>query len=61
MKKFIYILSFLLFTVLFSSCGTVQSVKNLDSEVAGYNLKDKKEQMHRKILNKKSKSIIAVP
>ncbi|MCZ4319259.1 hypothetical protein O4H26_09665 [Aequorivita viscosa] len=60
MSNGFYIVILLIFTVLFSSCATTTAVK-ADEEVAGYNLKSKKEQMHSKILPKKNKSIIATP
>ena len=44
MKQVLYIVCFLVFTVLFSSCASTNAAKN-DGGVAGYNLKSKKEQM----------------
>jgi len=59
MKQFFIIVIFLAFTVLFSSCSTTQTVNK--NEVAGYNLKSKKEQMQNKILHKKNKTLLAMP
>ncbi len=61
MKKFFSLLAILVFTVSFTSCATVQSVKKMDNEVAGYNLNCKKDQMHNKILNNKNKTLLATP
>jgi hypothetical protein len=61
MKQFLYIVCFLVFTVLFSSCASTTSVKKDGEEVAGYNLRSKKEQMHNKILYTKNKSLLATP
>ncbi|MDC8001873.1 hypothetical protein POV26_12565 [Aequorivita todarodis] len=61
MKQIFFIACFLVFTVLFASCSTTQAVKKTDNEVAGYNLKSKKEQMHNKILHSKNKSLLATP
>ncbi|KJJ39823.1 hypothetical protein [Aequorivita vladivostokensis] len=60
MKQVLYIVCFLVFTFLFSSCASTNAAKN-DGEVAGYNLKSKKEQMHNKILYNKNKSLLAIP
>ncbi|HCY82685.1 MAG: hypothetical protein CL527_02395 [Aequorivita sp.] len=60
MKQVLYIVCFLVFTVLFSSCASTNAAKN-DGGVAGYNLKSKKEQMHNKILYNKNKSLLATP
>ncbi|MBT0607671.1 hypothetical protein [Aequorivita echinoideorum] len=61
MKKFIYIISFLVFTASFCSCSATQQVKNSDNQVAGYNLKSKREKMEQKILNNKNKILLATP
>lgn len=61
MKKVVFILAAFIFTATFSSCVTSQKIKNSDAEVAGYTLKNKKELMEQKILNKKSKTVIATP
>lgn len=60
MIKFFYIVCFLVFTVLFSSCASTTAIKK-DAEVAGYNLKSKKEQMQNKILHNKNKVLLATP
>jgi len=61
MKKVIFIIAALAFTVSFTSCGTLNSIQNQDTEVAGYTLKNKMEVVAQKILNKKSKTVIAIP
>lgn len=61
MKKTIFILAAVIFTATFTSCGTTQNIKNLDAEVAGYTLKNKKELMEQKILNKNSKTVLTIP
>jgi len=61
MKQIFLIVCFLAFTVLFSSCSTTQAVNKKENEVAGYNLKSKKEQMQHKILNNKNKTLLATP
>ena len=61
MKKIIFIVAALVFTMSFTSCGTVSSIQNQDTEVAGYTLKNKMEVVEQKILNKKSKTVIAIP
>jgi high-affinity K+ transport system ATPase subunit B len=59
MKQVFFIVCFLAFTVLFTSCATTNSAK--ENEVAGYNLKSKKEQMQNKILHNKNKILLATP
>jgi predicted metal-binding protein len=44
-----------------TSCGTALSVKKDNTEVAGYTLKNKKEQFQQKILHKKVKTVIVQP
>ncbi|TXD71769.1 hypothetical protein [Aequorivita antarctica] len=61
MKQFFFIVCFLAFTVLFTSCATTQSANKKENEVAGYNLKSKKEQMQQKILHNKNKTLVACP
>ncbi|MCB0457497.1 MAG: hypothetical protein R2776_00665 [Flavobacteriaceae bacterium] len=48
-------------TVNFTSCATTDSVTKNSSEVAGYTLKNKKELLQQKVLNTKSKTVIAQP
>ncbi len=59
MKQIFFIVCFLAFTVMLTSCATTQTAK--DTEVAGYNLKSKKEQMEQKILHNKNKTLLAMP
>jgi high-affinity K+ transport system ATPase subunit B len=61
MKQIFFIGCFLGFTVLFSSCSTTQALNKKENEVAGYNLKSKKEQMQNKILHNKNKALLATP
>jgi len=61
MKKVIFILAAMIFTLTFTSCGSVTSASQYESEVAGYTLKNKKELMQQKILNKNSKIVIVTP
>ena len=61
MKKVIFILAAVILTSTFTSCGTTQKIENSDAEVAGYTLKNKKELMEQKILNKKSKTVLVTP
>lgn len=44
-----------------TSCSSVKTVQENSKELAGYTLKNKKEQMQQKILNKKNKTVIATP
>lgn len=61
MKKLIYILIILFFSVSMFSCGTTVMTLQKEEKVAGYTLKNKKELMQQKILNKKQKTVIAQP
>ncbi|HLW31722.1 MAG TPA: hypothetical protein VKX40_05645 [Aequorivita sp.] len=60
MKQLLSIVLFLAFTVLFSSCATTQKAHKNETELTGYNLKSKKEQMQRKILLNRNKALLAV-
>ena len=44
-----------------TSCGTTASMQQNQNEVAGYTLKNKKQLLEQKILNKKNKTVIAQP
>ena len=62
MIKFVYIVFFAFFAISFTSCGSMTSAhKASQNEVAGYTLKNKKEIMEQKILNKTTKTIITTP
>ncbi|AVI50246.1 hypothetical protein C5O00_03310 [Pukyongia salina] len=61
MKKIIYIVAILFFSVSVVSCGTTVKTIQKEEKVAGYTLKNKKELMQQKILNKKKKTVIAQP
>jgi len=60
MKKLLIIVLLLVFTSLFSSCATSHKSIEKDTELAGYNLKSKKEQMENKILQNRNKVLLAV-
>jgi len=59
MKQIFLIVFLFVFTVSFTSCATTSSAT--ENEIAGYNLKSKKEQMHNKILHNKNKTLLACP
>ena len=59
MKKVFILIAIAGFTL--TSCTTSKSVYNTESEVAGYTLKNKKEQMQQKITHKKSKTVLTTP
>ena len=62
MKKFINLIILVFFVISITSCGSSVSVKKESQyQVAGYTLKNKKEIMQQKILNKKAKTIITGP
>ncbi|GER60981.1 hypothetical protein ULMA_30890 [Patiriisocius marinus] len=61
MKKAILILAAVVLTSTFTSCGTTNSIKNSDTELAGYTLKSKTELMEQKILNTSTKKVIVTP
>ena len=62
MKKFIYIITVLCFTVSLTSCGSSVAIQtDSENQVLSYTLKNKKELMEQKILNKKNKTIVAIP
>ena len=61
MKNLVYIVAILIFAVSFTSCGTTSAIQKENTEVAGYTLKDKKEQFQQKIASKKTKTVIATP
>lgn len=44
-----------------TSCAAPSNVQSADKDLAGYTLKNKKEQMQQKILHKKNKTLIAKP
>lgn len=61
MKQLFTIVFLLAFTVSFTSCATIKTENKKENQVAGYNLKSKKEQMQHKILNNKNKILVACP
>lgn len=62
MKKALLIVSVLVLSLTATSCGTTSSaMKQTDTQVAGYTLKDKKEIVEQKILHKNNKTVIATP
>ena len=61
MKKIIYLLFTIFFTAALSSCGSATAIEKSKNDVAGYTLKNKKELMQQKVLNKKNKTVIVLP
>ena len=62
MKNFIYILTVLCFTVSLTSCGSSVAIQtDSKDQVLSYTLKNKKELMEQKIMNKNGKTIVAIP
>lgn len=65
MKTIKYIIVTLILIIvlgaMLTSCSSVKTVQENSKELAGYTLKNKKEQMQQKILNKKNKTVIATP
>jgi hypothetical protein len=61
MKNIIYLGIALILTASICSCGSTSTIQKGENEVAGYTLKNKKELMQQKVLNKKVKTIIALP
>ncbi len=59
MKRIFFLAGFFAFSVMVTSCATTHTAK--DQEVAGYNLKSKKEQMEQKILHNKNRTLLAMP
>ncbi len=58
MVRIISMVCLLVFVLSFSSCASTKKAET-EREVAGYNLKSKKERMHNKILNNKNKPMLA--
>tara|TARA_R110002072_G_scaffold12987_2_gene55203 strand:+ start:75957 stop:76154 length:198 start_codon:yes stop_codon:yes gene_type:complete len=44
-----------------TSCGSAIDIKKSENDVARYTLKNKSELMQQKILNTKSKTVVATP
>ncbi len=61
MKKTVYLVIVIILTVSVSSCGSIANIQKKDNDVAGYTLKNKKELMQQKVLNKKNRTLIALP
>lgn len=61
MKKIFFLAIAFLFTITISSCGSSMVIQKSENEVAGYTLKNKKELMQQKVLNKKERTVIALP
>jgi len=57
----IFIVATVVLTISMTSCGSAVNLKSNDNDVAGYTLKNKTELLEQKILNKKSKTVIAIP
>ena len=61
MKKIIYLTFAIIFTATLASCGSATTIEKSKNDVAGYTLKNKKELMQQKVLNKKNKTVIVLP
>ena len=61
MKKILFLALTIVFTATISSCGSTSGIQKSDNEVVGYTLKNKKELMEQKVLNKNIKTVIALP
>lgn len=69
MKKLVYLIFILLFTINFASCGTVSALNDLnvkelnkkEDNVTTFTLKDKEEVMQREISHRKRSTIVAQP
>lgn len=61
MKNILIILVVAVFSASMTSCGTSTVVQENQKEIAGYTLKNKKQLLEQKILNKKQKTVIAQP
>jgi hypothetical protein len=61
MKRIVFLVIAIVFTASVSSCGSTAVIKKNNDEVAGYTLKNKKELMEQKVLNKKVKTVVALP
>lgn len=61
MKNIIYLGIALILIVSVSSCGSVNAIQKSENDVVGYTLKNKKELMEQKVLNRQVKSVIALP
>ncbi len=61
MKKIIFSSLLAVFTLSIISCGSSIAVQHNDTELIGYTLKNKKELMQQKILNKKNKTVVVAP
>lgn len=61
MKRILFLAIAVVFTASVASCGSTAVIKKDSSEVAGYTLKNKKELMEQKVLNKKVRTVIAMP
>ena len=60
-EKTVYLVIVIILTVSVSSCGSIANIQKKDNDVAGYTLKNKKELMQQKVLNKKNRTLIALP
>lgn len=61
MKNLLIVVIIAVFSVSMTSCGTTASMQENQKEIAGYTLKNKKQLLEQKILNKKLKTVIAQP
>jgi len=61
MKRIFFLIITIVFTASLTSCGSTAVINKNNDEIAGYTLKNKKELMEQKVLNKKVKTVIATP
>ena len=61
MKNLLIVVIVAVFSASMTSCGTTAAMHENQKEVAGYTLKNKKQLLEQKILNKKLKTVIAQP
>ena len=62
MKNFIYVITVVCFAVSLTSCGSSVAIQtDSKDQVISYTLKNKKELMEQRIMNKNGKTIVAIP
>ncbi|RDK82994.1 hypothetical protein [Marinirhabdus gelatinilytica] len=62
MKRLLYVAICVLMTTSITSCATsTTATQKVNTELAGYTLKDKKEQFQQKIASKKIKTVVVQP
>jgi len=61
LKKILLLLVAGILTVIISSCSATAALQKEEIDSVGYTLKNKKELMQQKVLNKKVKTAIVLP